>query len=380
MTSLNTTNHPPIAEDEIDLFELWEGLVQEKWTVFSVFLAVIFSAIIYIIWVTPVYQAKAYLLPPEAAQVTPMNVLAEALNSRGVNSHISTTDSVFKQFQSNLVSRKTLKEVFYHYQLEQIYSPSLDQLEPLNKLKAQQKGFEQFMKDISVVAVNKKEASAGVVAQLSLTLDEAMVAEILNALVSKASQKTIEDITSNIESEKQARARLIEQKIAGARQVEKDRRLDRIAQLEEAIKITRQLNLTQPIATGPTLNINNINNMNETVQGISMALYLLGSDFLEAEKQVLEQRENDDAFIAHLRSWQEELQLLKSLKIEPELFGVMQIDQEAVFAEKIKPKTLLVLVVAGVLGLMLGVMMALIRRAVKKRKERVEEGHCPELR
>jgi chain length determinant protein (polysaccharide antigen chain regulator) len=371
MDQVKSTQNPPVSEDEIDLFELWEGLVQEKLTILYSFLAVVFAAVIYVFTSTPVYQAKTYLLPPDASLVTPMNVLAEALNLRDMQDSdrvANTIESVFNNFQTTLVSRKILKEVFNQYQLERIYAPNTQDLEGVERLKSQQKAFDQFMKAFSVADVDKKEANVGVVAQLSLALSDAEVAEILNTLVLKATQSTIREIASNIVSEREARARLIEQKISGARQIEKDRRLDRIAQLDEAIKITKQVNLTKPIASGPTLNINN---MNETGQGDSVALYLLGSDLLEAEKYVLEQRENDDAFIKNLRSWQEELQLLKSLKIEPSQFGVVQVDQQAVFAEKIKPKKLLVLAVAGVLGLMLGVFIALIRRAINKRKESV---------
>jgi len=82
----------------------------------------------------------------------------------------------------------------------------------------------------------------------------------------------------------------------------------------------------------------------------------------------LENRTNSEAFIDKFRDWQETLLLLKSLKIEPEKFGVVQVDQAADFSEKVKPKKALILAVGGVLGLMLGVFIALIRRAVKNRK------------
>ncbi len=360
------------SEDEIDLFELWEGLVQEKLTVFYAFLTVIAIAVVYVFVSTPVYQAKTYLLPPDAANVIPMNVLAEVLKGRddrdgenNVNSAFNTVDSVFKSFETVLTSRRVLKEVFDQYGLDEIYAPNIQALTGTEQLKAKQKAFEQFINAFSVVSVDKKDEKSGVIAQLSLALSDAKVSEVLNELVFKAKQRTIREVTSKIIAEKEARIRLIQQKISGARQVEKDRRLDRIAQLSEAIAITKQLNLKKPLSSGPTLNINNLN---ESGQNESVALYLLGSDLLEAEKRVLEQRENDDAFIKNLRSWQEQLQLLKSLKIEPTLFGVVQIDQPSNFAEKIKPKKGLVLAVAGVLGLMLGVFIALIRRAIKKRK------------
>ena len=370
MDQVKSTQNPAVSEDEIDLFELWEGLVEEKLTILYSFLAVVFAALIYVLVATPVYQAKTYLLPPDAAKVIPMNVLAKALSAEGSDTRdtVNTTESIFKKFRATLVSRNTLKEVFNQYALAAIYVKNMDKLTGAARLKAEQKAFEQFVKDFSVADIDKKEASAGVVAQLSLPLSETEVAKILNTLVLKASQSTVREISSALLSEKEAKMRLIEQKISGARQVEKSRRLDRIAQLDEAIKITKQLNLTKPVTSGPTLNINN---MNAAGQGDNIALYLLGSDLLEAEKRVLEQRTNDDAFILNLRNWQEALQLLKSLKIEPAKFGVVQVDQEIVFAEKIKPKKSLILAVSGVLGIILGVFIALVRRAIKKRKESV---------
>ncbi len=358
------------SEDEIDLFELWEGLVQEKLTILYSFLVVVLAATIYVFTVTPVYQAKTYLLPPDAADVIPMNVLAEVLGAREgentINSAFNSVDSVFQSFEALLTSRRVLKEVFDQYGLDEIYAPNIQALTGTEQLKAKQKAFEQFINAFSVVSVNKKDEKLGVIAQLSLALGDAKVSEVLNELVFKAKQRTIREMTSKIIAEKEARIRLIQQKISGARQVEKDRRLDRIAQLSEAIAITKQLNLKKPLSAGTSLNIHNLN---ESGQSERVALYLLGSDLLEAEKHVLEQRKNDDAFIKHLRGWQEQLQLLKSLKVEPALFGVVQIDQEAMFAEKVKPKKSLILAVAGVLGIMLGIFIALIRRAIKKRKE-----------
>ncbi|GEM_PF-3196935 len=346
--------------DEIDLFELWEGLVQEKLTILISFLTVVAVAVVYAFAVTPVYKATTYLLPPKLEEVIPMNVLAEAVSDDSPST-VNSAESVFALYQSNLKSRQTLKAIFEAYGLAQIYEPEIEQLSGLERVKAESKAFNQFMHDFSVAQEDKKILTA----QLALPLTDVQVAEILNAIVQKAEQRTIYYITQQLQSEKRAREQLIEQKIASARQVEQSRRLDRIAQLDEAIKITKALNLSKPVSSGPTLNINNLN---KTGQDEGIALYLLGSDLLEAERNVLAQRKNDDAFIANLRGWQESLLLLKSLKIEPEKFGVMQVDQAALFAEKVKPKKGLILAVAGVLGLMLGVFVALIRRAIKNRK------------
>lgn len=360
LQSANNTQNS--SDDEIDLFELWDGLVQEKLTILASFLVIVIIAAVYAFSVTPVYKASTYLLPPQLEKVLPMNVLAKSL---GESVTTNTTASVFKAFQANLGSRQGLKVVFDEYNLVEVYEPEINKLTGAENLKAQKKAFEQFVKDFSIQQVDKKDPSLGIMAQLSLALSDAQVAEILNDLVQKAEVNTVRKMAQQITTEKQARENLIKQKISSARRVEKDRRLDRIAELNEAILITQKLKLSKPMSSGPTMNINNIN---ASKRDYASALYLLGSDLLEAEKMVLEQRVNDDAFIANLRGWQEELQQLSALQIEPKKFGVVNIDQPAIFADKVKPKKALILAVAGVLGIMLGVFIALIRRAVKKRK------------
>ncbi|VAW48254.1 regulator of length of O-antigen component of lipopolysaccharide chains [hydrothermal vent metagenome] len=359
MDQSNTAQMP--QNDEIDLFELWEGLVQEKLTILISLLTVLAVALVYVFSVTPVYKASTYLLPPKLDGVIPMNVLAEV-----VSNTVNSTESVFALFQTNLKSRQSLTVIFNQYDLAKMYEPNIDALVEAEKMKVQNKALTQFFQDFSVQILDKEVLSAGMSVQLSLALSDVQVAEILNAIVQQAEQQTVNHIARQLKSEKRAQEQFVQQKISSARQVEQSRRLDRIAQLDEAIQITKGLNLNNPMPSGPTLNVNNLN---ETGGYEGVALYLLGSDLLEAAKKVLEQRKNDDAFIAKLRGWQESLQLLKSFKIEPEKFGVVQVDQAALFAEKIKPNKGLVLAVAGVLGLMLGVFIALIRRAIKKRKE-----------
>jgi chain length determinant protein (polysaccharide antigen chain regulator) len=66
---------------------------------------------------------------------------------------------------------------------------------------------------------------------------------------------------------------------------------------------------------------------------------------------------------------QEKIAYLKDIKINPESVRVVRVDQIAeVPVSPVKPKKALIVAVAAVLGLMLGVFIALIRQAVKKRK------------
>ena len=352
-------------DDEIDLFELWNGLIEEKLTVFLSFLMIIALGAIYAFSVTPVYKATSYLLPPKQEAVLPMNELAILLNANA-NANVTTykTKEVFEAFKTNLESRQNLKALFNQYDLIKLYSPDYEKLSLSEKIKAEKEAFDEFVKDFSVTSFSKKSELDGFSVSLSLSLTEEEVAKIVNELVEMAKQETIQQIYGQINSEKTTRERQLKERIETARQVELDRRLDKLARLNEAIVITQSLNIKKPISKGPSLNINNVNR----AESQNFPLYMLGSDLLIAEKKVLEARKNDDPFIENLRAWQQALKQLESLKIAKDKFGVVRIDAVATYADKVKPKKALILAVSGVLGLMLGIFIALIRRAIKNRK------------
>ncbi|MDT8453529.1 MAG: Wzz/FepE/Etk N-terminal domain-containing protein, partial [Gammaproteobacteria bacterium] len=59
----------PFQDDEIDLFELWNGLVQEKWTIVSVVLISLVLSVAYLILGSKTYQVETSYLPPFSKQV-----------------------------------------------------------------------------------------------------------------------------------------------------------------------------------------------------------------------------------------------------------------------------------------------------------------------
>jgi chain length determinant protein (polysaccharide antigen chain regulator) len=100
------------------------------------------------------------------------------------------------------------------------------------------------------------------------------------------------------------------------------------------------------------------------------ALPIMGYKLLEKEKAVLLNRKTDDPFIPQLRTIQTKIGQLEEMEVNPKKFKVVEIDQMAMPPNKpAKPKKALIVAVAGVLGLMLGIFIALIRRAIKNRKK-----------
>lgn len=192
----------------------------------------------------------------------------------------------------------------------------------------------------------------------------------------------------------------LEEELSAIRKSLKSIRDNRIQQLDEAIKIAKSLGIKKP-TTPSGYRDNNINfsgNIFRTeVNSNQIPLYFMGVDALEAEKQALEARENDDFTSKRIVEIQRELKLLeKNSKVEllksrkhPDLFleGFADKEKEVSFLENTKidvdglklvkidhyafhidsskkPSKKLIVATGLILGLLLGLFAALIKQAV----------------
>ncbi len=352
------------VNDEIDLFELWKGLIEEKNIFFGVLLTVVLVALAYVFLAKPWYESKAYLLPPTNESIQEMN----ALNLL-TESDFYQADEVFDAFLQNLVSKEVLNQVFERYGIAELYNKSIKGYKDVERIARVNLAFESFSKDIRLVLPKKSNQLDSVLIELKLPIEPEEVANILNEVLNLAQQKTVKDYANEINSELHIRKQRMLNRLANLRKIEKDRRLDRIQILQEAAKIARVLELSEPMMSGPEVKIDGV-----AVANQGMPLYYLGYRLLEAELSALKERENDDPFIPKLREIQQDLADLESVTVSSDRFSVVKVDQKALPASKpIKPKKMLIVMVAVVLGSMLGVFVALIRRSLKVRSDRLEK-------
>lgn len=193
------------------------------------------------------------------------------------------------------------------------------------------------------------------------------------------------------------RAELNDELVA-LRQQLKTRRDNRINQLNEAIRIASSLGIVKP-TTPSSLGAAEVTGQGSVIRtevtNQQIPLYFMGSDALEAERkallarrsddftepriaqiarelkllehnrqiEVLNSRENEDLFLKDLAAWHEEAARLKALNFETESLKLVSIDQAAVEpSQPIKPKKVAIVALALVLGGMLGLFIALIRK------------------
>lgn len=174
----------------------------------------------------------------------------------------------------------------------------------------------------------------------------------------------------------------------------------RLAELDEAISIASSLGLRKP--STPSLMADQLsasgNIIRTEVNGRPVPLYFMGTEVLEAERAVLRKRTSDDFVEPRIGQIRKELILLSNNRsveaikaranehyflegiealrverarlqsIDTQMLGLhlVSIDQRAAASGKpVKPRKAFVVGVASVVGLLLGVIIALVRAAFK---------------
>ena len=345
----------PTRNDEIDLVELAKALWSQKLIIVSVTIAGAAIALAYALFSTPVYEAKATVLPPLISDIAAYN--AGRTESSASQSQLKpfTTDDVYAVFTRNLKSLSLRRDFF-----ENVYLPSLSeatQAAPRDQL------WSKFNEIVTIKAPDKQRPELIEVAVQQSEPEQA--AAWANELIARAATVSERDMQLNVSSELDTRIRSVERRIASLRSTAQQRREDRIAILREALVVAKAVGMDSPQVTAGRTSSND--ELSEFIDG--SLTYMRGAKAIEAEMKVLEARESDDPFIPELRSSQEQLSFLKTIEVQPENVSVFTLDSAAEVPETpIKPKKTLIVALGIVLGGMLGVFIALIRVLIRREK------------
>ncbi len=335
-------------DDEIDLVELAKALWAQKLIIISATIAGAAIALAYALFSTPVYEAKATVLPPLLSDIAGYN--AGRTESSEDQSQLKpfTIDEVYAVFTRNLRSLSLRRDFF-----RDVYIPSLPEAAraaPRDQL------WSNLNAILSIKTPDKQRTELVEVAVQKSEPEQA--AAWANELISRAAEASERDMQLNVSSELDIRIRSVERRIASLRSTAQQRREDRIAILKEALVVARAVGMDSPQVTAGRTSSNE--ELSEFIDG--SLTYMRGAKAIEAEMKVLEARESDDPFIPELRSSQEQLSFLKTVEVRPENVSVFTLDSAAEVPETpIKPKKSLIVALGIVLGGMLGVFIALIR-------------------
>jgi len=416
---LNNPNVSPRRDDEIDLVELVRELWRRKLLIIGITFIVTLVALAYALLATPYYKTQIILRPVSAKDLDELNSSElyklspeEALKrvGAGIDSYEyrleffrknqelfgsatsqdgETPEQAFSRVNEDM---KTLRPdpkrsegSFPFVGLSYLYPANIKGPEITNGLVEYVIGRERvaIAQDVEVIVQNRLAK-----------LEQAMAAERYSYQANKQAK-----IAALTEADDLKRAKLNDELKALRKQL-RTRREDRIAQLNEAILIARSLNIVRPATPSSLGNADQPaagsqgNVIRTEVNNQQIPLYFMGTDALEAEKAALQkrgsddfteprvgqiekelqllnqnreieqlkQRDEEDLFIGAYADWHKEAAKLKNLNLNLANLNLVNIDQYAGAPySPVKPKKALILAAGLVLGVMLGVFVALVR-------------------
>lgn len=328
-------------EDEIDLFELIEGLWKKKLLIIAVAVVVTGLALAYVLLATPIYEAKVFVQAPSQNDIAQLNY------GRGGESELEpfTVKDVSGIYSRTLQSESLRREFFRKY-----YIPSLSEE---RRSGSQDSLYNQF-KSVLTLGVASKDAPDRffVMAQLP---DPRQAAEWVAHYVEMAGDQAKAEIIKDARVEAMVKADNLEQLVKASRESARKQREDRIAKLTEALKIARSVGLDKPpiISYGPSSEV--------SADMDGPLTYMRGTKALEAEIENLRSRTSDDPFIENLREKQESLNFYRSLRVDPAVVQVYRQDGALESPDQpVKPNKPMIVALGTIFGVLLGGFLALV--------------------
>lgn len=352
MSNFPQSNTFSDRDDEIDLFELAKNLWSQKLLIILVTMVVTAAAAAYAYFSSPVYEVSAHLLAPRSSDIAGYNLGRAEAGLVALD-----VPNVYASYLTSLAS-ETLRRSFFR----EIYLPSQSEGK---KAGAQDRLWEDFNRTVTLKPPSEKNKFESF--EVIFQHENPQVAEKwLGEFVRRSAAQTKAEIQRDEMQEVNLKALGIERTIDSLRVTALKQRQDRIARLQEALKVAMAVGKKAPeVTAGRTSSDGELTGF---VDGSLM--YMRGANAIRAELDILQARKSDDPFIAELRGLQASLAFLKAIDSKPDNVAVVTVDSmDEVPETPIKPKKALIIALGVVLGGMLGVFIALVRSMLRKRRE-----------
>jgi LPS O-antigen subunit length determinant protein (WzzB/FepE family) len=405
-------------EDEISLYDILCILVEHKYHIVAITFICTLAALFYAIQAPPVYQAEAYLLPPEQRDIEGINITGKKYSPMEVYQHY------IKNFTSLSIRRQFFEE-----------SNLLSLLADNNGVDINPNGiFKNKFSDQLSIDNDEKENFAIV---HFIASDAVFASEWINKFINFVDEETINSLKKDILSSINFRKLELERKIEGLRNIARQQRLNKIQRLtsEDSIKrdeistkivglrkksqqelldqiellaeekeLAEKLNIIDPtfLSSGENQSRNDSSNLNYTIgakaleakiyslqnrKEVKIDAFVVGLRELEEELEALDNNheieallniKNDDPFISNLPGVLNIINNLSILKNQIDMDTSnksIKVDQAAnIPINRIKPKRKQIVILGLVLGLILGVLIAFILNFIGKIREQAQLG------
>ncbi len=307
-----------VIDEQVDLTSLLRQLWQRRIPIVAVTAAAAAIAMALVVVWPVTWRAEATLQAPSAATVQPL----EAHRSESEYS----AQGVFRSFLIACQSQSFRREFFIQNNLIKFYAHELPHDEREREL-VTERAFQRFNRNLWI-EVPKESQTLGFTAATLDFPDREASSNHLNAFLLMIRQSVKSQLISDLEANSSQQLKVLtaerDNKIKAAQQV----KIGELAKLREASRVARLIGLRrgESLAT--------ISAKESYLANANPPLYLRGYEYLEAEKQVLEEREADFYFVQDLAPLELEISRLQKkldrLAIAKSNVEVARIDQLAV--------------------------------------------------
>lgn len=413
------------ASGEIDFFKIFRRIWHRRALILGIGAVFATLGATFAYTMTPVYEASVVLRPVALNQLDALN--RSKIYSLPPVDALKRVGAALDSYNARLEffrSRPDLVKVFQNegQNLEQAFDDfnrsalSVVQADPkknerLSDFVGLKMRYERgvdgaaILNDFVDFAVERERTQLSSDMKIILANRLAEVDDKLNFALTEYRTGNESDIARLEESDAIARAQLNDE-LKALRVQLKMRREARLAELDEAIGIARSLGLKKP--STPSLMADEVggngNIIRTEVNGRPAPLYFMGTEVLEAERNALRKRTSDDFVEPRIGQIRKELILLSTNRkiqaiksrandqaflegievlrverarlqtIDTNLQGLqlVSIDQRAVASIKpVKPRKVIIILIASFAGVLLGMVIALVRGAFKDHERQI---------
>jgi len=340
-------------DDEISLIDLWRVIAARRKLILLSVLAALVLASVYLFLAGPLYRAEAHLLPPQQQDIQELMIYSK-------NTGAATPDRVYKAFLHNLKSKGLRRKFFDANHLADYYLTG----KPHQQTDTD-RVFDKTFNDRLKVQVDKQDSSF--VTASFVDSDPELVAKRLNQFIAFTNEQTARQLYNNVNAAIQAEIERIRDQLASKLKLAEQRRQDEISRLREALRVASALGIE---SAGSLSVAADKEKAAIEVNTAKVPLYMRGTKALKAEITVLESRKSDEPFMSGVRDLQERRAFLEGLSINRDKLSTVTIDSTARTPYQAeKPRKKLILVLAGVLGLMAGFFLVFVAEFLSNTRE-----------
>lgn len=339
-------------DDEIDLFELAQTIWRGKWTVVIITAVFVIIGVAYSLLAQQQWASKAVVTTPPISSVTPIYnayQIIENTPTQGMNFNRSITidsiqERVFNQFVTSLQSEDVITKII---ESSDVYKNKLSQSQVNSKIL-----MKSLIQNFKIEEVNK---SRGRYSLQTLTDTGENSRKLLAHIVEGVSKYTREYFKKDIESLVSRKKDQTQKDMKVYEVFEGEKRKVKFTELKNAYSIAKASNIPEPVgrisaSSAPItsqLFLYGYKALNQMIKGLEKTPLTSSSEYLNFKKTLLdiESYNFDETKISVF-------EYLKSPSLE---------------IGRVKPKRRVIVILSVLMGLMVGVVLALALKAISNK-------------